>query len=147
MITTRKQRIAVEVLGPPLLGWVLIYGFFFTSALWNAIEQGHVFAWQSPTLSEIGVGLAVAYWVAGIPSVFYTLVMEWRFARGLNPRSWNSVCLSSLLGLLSGCALLFVASGREWKLEATVACGIAGSAVGFMLGVVIKKTSALVRDA
>jgi hypothetical protein len=69
--------------------------------------------------------------------------MEWRFARGLDPRSWRSVGLSTVLGFFSGAAIVaaYGFSGSDifflWLLF-----GGTGLAVGFILGVLIKALSA-----
>lgn len=141
MTLTRKQRIAVEVLGPPLLGFILFYGVLLLPSLGAAINGGHVSFWDSRTLVNFGFGLLAAYVFAGVPSILYMIVMEWRFGRGLNPRSWRSVFLSSLLGAISGCMISVVSPGSRGEIEPIASFTGWGLAVGFLLGIFIKTTA------
>jgi hypothetical protein len=139
---TRRKRIALELLGPPLLaaGSLDIVGCIvdawighlnFTAENWF----GQIFGWGL-------VMLIYAYLFAGIPSIIYAAVMEWRFARGLDPKSWRTVGWSSVLGVLSGveigaCLSRFGGPPGFW-----VFYGGLGLAVGFVLGLLIKRWSA-----
>jgi uncharacterized membrane protein len=75
------------------------------------------------------------------------LIMEWRFARELSPRSWRSVGLSSFLGALSGYVLITAAFGSRSDLDVVAAGAGLGLAVGFLLGFFIKITGARTHEA
>lgn len=86
----------------------------------------------------MGVVLLFAYIFAGLPSLLYAAIMEWRFARGLNPNSWRAVAWSSGLGLASGLAIIGVASTGRAEFTAYAMFSELGLAVGFLLGWFIK---------
>ena len=86
----------------------------------------------------MGVVLLFAYIFAGLPSLLYAAIMEWRFARGLNPDSWRAVAWSSGLGLASGLAIIGVASTGRAEFTAYAMFSGLGLAVGFLLGWFIK---------
>jgi hypothetical protein len=99
--STRRRRIAIELLLPPLVATVL-------AALIAILRDPR----EIPTIPWSGflggglVLLAVAYVVASIPSALFTLVMEVAFAKGLSPGSWATVALAAGLGLLCGAAIV-----------------------------------------
>jgi len=135
---TRKQRIALEIFAPTLLGVLLPFAFWQgLAALRGASGQFLLFQAQDLARSLIWV-----YLFGGPPSVGYMAIMEWRFARGLDPRSWRAVGLSTLLGLAAGLgiALFLVFS---WWPHATVPLNLGGIGltVGFVLGLVIRRFS------
>ncbi len=139
---TRRKRIALELLGPPLLGAALVVLLQGGAALGEVVMKDG--SWQSilPILSMVPIVVLFAYAMTMIQSILYTVVMEWRFARGLDPRSWNSVGLSSLLGFASGAAIC-MAYGFErsdlrflWLFYAGI-----GLVVGILLGLLIKVLS------
>jgi hypothetical protein len=103
----RWHRVAAEVLGPPLLAAVILFGVVVLSEL-SGVQRSYGWAWAKSLLSYLLLYIVFAYLIAGIPSVIYALVMEWVFARGLNPTSACAVALSSALGALSGAAMIAV---------------------------------------
>lgn len=135
----RWQRVALEVLGPPLLAAVILFAVVVLSELW-AGHHSYGSAWAKSLLGYLLVYLAFAYLIAGIPSVIYTLVMEWNFAHGLNPRSGRAVALSSLLGAVSGAAMIavihLISDSRPFGAEQWLV--LAGfSALGLTVGAII----------
>lgn len=137
----RPKRIALEILGPPMLGTGLLLVGWGAVALWNILTQAAPVKWDPEILVWVLVVLVYAFVLAGIPSILYTLVMEWRFSRGLNPQSWRTVGLSSTLGLLSGGAIMVVFTGARFEPGLLGFWGGMGSAVGFLLGLFIKVRS------
>jgi hypothetical protein len=135
---TRRSRIALEILGPPALGaacWLLAIGGW---TLWEAMTRGKPAALLRQ-LPEMALVLFVcAYFFAGVPSLLYAAIMEWRFARGLDPASWRTVGWSTGLGLASGAAIIGVLSGGRAGLASLAVFGALGLIVGALLGGFIK---------
>jgi hypothetical protein len=93
MTFTRGKRIALELLGPPALGATLMIALMAGITVVETIEKGDVLQ-RLKELAQGTVFVAVfAYMLAGAQSILYACIMEWRFARGLDPRSWRSVVL------------------------------------------------------
>lgn len=135
----RWQRVALEVLVPPLLAAAILFAVVVLSELW-AGHRSYGSAWAKSLLGYLLVYLAFAYLIAGVPSVIYMLVMEWNFAHGLNPRSGRAVALSSLLGALSGAAMIavihLISDSRSFGAEQWLV--LAGfSALGLIVGAII----------
>lgn len=126
---TRRRRIAIELLGPPLVATVL-------SALVALLREPGAIptipAWEF--LGGVLALLAVAYLFAGIPSVLFTVVMEVAFAKGLDPASWRTVPLAAGLGLLSGMGMV----GFDPSYGAFDGLAILGLATGAILGWVVR---------
>jgi hypothetical protein len=141
MTFTRGKRIALELLGPPALGATLMIALMAGITVVETIEKGDVLQ-RLKELAQGTVFVAVfAYMLAGAQSILYACIMEWRFARGLDPRSWRSVVLSS--GLASGAAIMLVIGWRS-DLHAQwlwVFYGGIGLLVGFSLGLLIRRLS------
>lgn len=139
MPLTRRKRIALELLGPAFIGAapfiVALAGF----SLWETFTKNQPWKFPLEALQGIGMILLVAYVCVGIQSILFTAILEWQFARGLDPRSWRAVGLSSLLGLASG-AVVALAYGfkRDDQLGLWLFWGGFGLAVGFTLGLLIK---------
>lgn len=138
---TRPKRIALEILGPPLLGGGLVLVGWAVVALWNFLTGATPIRWDPQALAWVLVVLIYAYALAGIPSILYALVMEWWFSRGLNPASWRAVGLSAFLGFLAGGGMISVLSGFHLESALLAFWGGLGSAVGFLLGLFIKVRS------
>lgn len=133
---TRKKRIALELLGPPVLGVVFLVGLAFVSQLFTASGVAGKSSWR-----ELLFVVAYAYLFAGIPSMVFAAVMELAFSRGMKPSSWRSVALAALLGGAAGVAMGLFITGGEISGQALRAGGIfayVGVAAGLTLGVVIK---------
>lgn len=141
MKLTRGKRIALELLGPPLLGGVLatlwawcslVYlSFYRYESLWDVVGQ---------------IGMIPAMWLLygvfafpmiGIQAACYAAVMEWRFSLGLSPHSWRAVTLSTILGYLSGLPIA-IGYGYE-RLDSWYFFNSLGPAVGLTLGLLIRR--------
>lgn len=142
---TRRKRIALEVLGPPALGAFLTSAILAVVALVDALEEGD-YGHQLTQVAELAI-LAVmfGYMLAGVQSILYALIMEWRFARGLDPRSWRSVGLSTVLGFASG-GVIVVIFGWPMEWLPWLYYGGTGTVVGFTLGVLIKWLSVFTKE-
>lgn len=139
MKLNRKKRIALELLGPPALGAGVFIAVFGGAALWDSLIKG--LTWDLlRQLAMLSLTIfAAAYIVVGIQSVLYTLIMEWRFKRGLDPRSWQMVRLSSFLGFGSGAIVSLGNFDQPTKLGPTILfMGGLGLVVGFVMGLLIK---------
>ena len=146
MKLTRRKRIAFELLGPPFAGALIASAFeLIKEASQSGFSAGPVgwnFRIQGSVLQFV-MFLPFAYLFAGVQSIVYTLVMEWRFARGLDPCSWRSVGLSTLLGFASGAAIcLGYGFRRSDVISLWMFFGGTGFAVGLVLGLLIKRWSA-----
>lgn len=135
---TRKNRGALEFFGPPALGAMLLAGSMAAVSLWDWLTTGRAQQWSWEAPGVFGMMLAFAYLFAGLPSLLYAVIMEWRFARGLNPASRRAVAWSSALGLASGLVIGGVLSGGRLLFGAYAMFGGLGVAVGFLLGWFIK---------
>lgn len=133
---TRRKRIALELLGPPLLGVI-----YFAANMVLVVTHPPPGTKASP-LTELFIWTMVmvanAYFWAGIPSLIYMLIMEWCFAHGLDPQSWLSVGLSSALGFLSGVCVNLLLDAAHTFGSPFPAIGVA---VGFALGWLIRRLS------
>lgn len=132
----RRWRIALEILGPAPIGVLILVVATDIRTIWMRPGKW-VLAMNS--LADLPLMILFAYLSVGIQSLVYMAVLEWSFSRGLNPASGRSVSLSTLLGLVSGVAIV-AASGfdRADAIESLITLGGAGVAVGLILGVLIK---------
>jgi hypothetical protein len=137
---TRGKRIALELLGPPLLG-----GALATLWAWGALV--YLSCYQYESLWDVARLIPVmwlfygvfAFPMISIQAAGYAAVMEWRFSRGLSPRSWRAVALSTVLGYLSGLPLAIgygYARKDTWYLF-----NILGPVIGLVLGLMIRRFS------
>jgi uncharacterized protein (TIGR01777 family) len=138
------KRVMWEFFGTPAIGACLM-------TLWAGWEMASHAPSFSARLSAffaamlyLPIYLAFGYLFAGLPALIYTLVMEFLFARGLNPRSGVVVVASTLLGLLSGFAICGTLTGfsepkpndNEWWRVMKYFCSV-GSLVGLISGAII----------
>lgn len=144
MKLTRGKRIALELLGPPFIGAALMISFATVNMLWeaSASDSYHDKFRDWPTFMVVVFGFAYVF--VGAQSIIYTAIMEWRFKRGLDPRSWRMVGLSSTLGFASGGAVVIVAifGDPQFMLTGLAIWGGTGLLVGFLMGLLIKSWSA-----
>ncbi len=142
MKLTRGKRIVIELLGPPIVGATGLILVFFAIALPGAMAKPDLMRELKQAGTAVLVIYAFAFVFAGLQSILYTLIMEWRFARGLNPRSWPAVGWSTGLGFASGAAICFAYGfHRSDTLALWGYFGGIGTAVGFVLGILIKVLS------
>lgn len=73
---------------------------------------------------------------SGIQAIWYTLVMEYAFSRGLKVRSMKSIILSTVLGILSGASFVFYGHGYMKATEVLLWCAI-GAIVGSVLSCIL----------
>lgn len=109
------QRVLWEILGPAAIAATLLIAVVVVSDFRSPISENWV-GWVRSVFSYWLLYLMVGYVFAGIPSILYALVMEWRFARGLDPASGKSIILSASLGALSGAVIvivMFLSSGQK----------------------------------
>jgi hypothetical protein len=135
MKLTRGKRIALEFLGPPLLGGVaatlwawgleLHHSLYRYESIWEAVGQLRTI----PVLWLL-YGM-FAFPMIGGQAACYTAIMEWRFKRGLDPRGWWAVALASTLGYLSGLPLAigygFERKDTWWFFNLVGPCGRLGA--------------------
>ncbi len=143
MTFTRGKRIALEVLGPPLLGGAAATLWAWGMMVYRNPHNFETFGAMAAQLSALpwlwllyGV---MAFPMSGIQTILYAAIMEWRFSRGLDPHSWRSVALSTVLGYASGAVIAF-GYGYERK-ETWYFFNSLGLAVGFVLGWLIRRLS------
>ena len=138
MKLTRPWRIVLEIFAPPPFG-VLAFLIYGTAA--NVLENGVQRILWKPSVDDLRslAGMLVfSYVFAGFQSLVFAAIMEWRFSRGLSPRSWRTVMLSSALGFVSGVLAGLVAQ-RPADLAGTIAFfGGVGLFAGFTIGCMIK---------
>lgn len=137
MALTRGRRRLLEVFAPPLLGSVL--GILLGVIMHLARGGGLDFLWLQRR--DYLVTFFWAYLLGGLPSLGYMFIMEWRYDSGLDPGSWRSVGLSALLGGVAGVVMIAPFSPRDPG--AMLYLGGLGAAVGFILGWLIKRLSAV----
>jgi len=111
--STRRRRIAMELLLPPLVATVLAA----LIAVLHDPREIPTIPW-SGFLGGVLAVLVVAYIVASIPSALFTIVMEVAFAKGLSPGSWAAVALAAGLGLLSGAGIVRAGARRAHRAAA-----------------------------
>ena len=143
---TRGKRIALELLGPPFVGTLIALALGSAKAIRESVLSGQWTGWDFRIIQGFVLGfifsLPFAYIFAGVQSIVYTLIMEWRFALGLDPRNWRSVGLSTALGFASG-AVICMGFGPAYSDTRALWLyfGGIGLAVGFVLGLLIKSWS------
>lgn len=125
----RRHRIALELLGPPLLGTVL-FDLYMAAA---ALNLG--------VLVLLPVVLFAAIPLAGLQTLGFAVVMELAFSSGLDPRSWRSVLLATGLGAVSGFPVELMRTGGRPFRDAPLFV-LLGLAVGFVIGSLIRRWSA-----
>jgi hypothetical protein len=124
----RPLRILVELFAPPLVA-ATIYSLVVFVASRDAIM-----------VKAFLLILLFAYVFAGIPSVIFTIVLEFSFATGLAVRSRRTVLLASALGILSGCAVaLMFARGFDNQRGAFTVFPALGLVSGFSVGAVVRR--------
>lgn len=140
---TRRKRIALELLGPPAIGAVLIITVFAGLAAREVIEKGEALQRFKQVGQVALMAVMGAYLMAGVQSGLYALVMEWRFSRGLDPRSGKTVGLSSVLGFLAGAVIALAMGWRNELLNPALWLlhGGLGLVVGAAMGLLIRLLS------
>lgn len=131
----RRFRIPLELLSPPLLVVLLVeLASLFTRS------TGEHFQASEQAGSGFLRGVFYCYVVGVVPSALYTAFMEWRFARGLAPRSGRSILLSSSLGLVAGALpgmAIGLSDGADWMMLFMMFGAPTGLVVGLIVGILI----------
>lgn len=133
----RWHRVLLEVFAPPALGATIFWLFALSGAVADGLagrRSGGV-EWLGQAWLMLA---AYAYIFAGLPSLVYAAIMEWRFARGLDPACGRAVALSAGLGLLSGATIVAVMSGDRAGVASLSLWGGIGVIVGFALGAFVR---------
>lgn len=136
----RWRRVLLELFGPPALGAMVFWLFAVGGSVSDWFEGRR--ALRPVELAQAWLLLTLfAYFFAGLQSIIYTVVLEWRFSRGLDPASWLTVAWSTVLGWLSGAAIVVVlgpsqADGIAWLVWSGL-----GAIVGFVNGTLIRRLS------
>jgi hypothetical protein len=121
----RPYRIAVEILAPPLVAWLL-----GVAILEHGWPTGRFTAADLRALAGL---LGFAYVAAGLPSLVFALLMELAFARWFEPRSGLTLVLATGLGGLAGVAVSLILR-EAGVLQFLVILGLAaGAVVGLIL--------------
>jgi hypothetical protein len=140
---SRGKRITLELLGPPILGGALV-----TLWAWGAVVFLSLYRYEHPWEAVGQLRLIPGFWLLyglfafpmiGVQAACYAAIMEWRFSRGLAPRSWRAVALSTGLGYLSGLPLAF-GYGYERR-DTWWLFNLLGPMVGLVLGLLIRRWS------
>ncbi len=121
----RTHRIAVEVLGPPLIAATILE----IVAVVGMREVG--------TLKLIPFFMVFGYVLAALPSLAFAAILELAFAKGLEPRSWQTVLLSASLGAVSGLPIDMLIA-RRLTVRSNALCfvllgAVTGSAIGLLI--------------
>jgi hypothetical protein len=136
---TRPKRIALELLGPPIAGGLVVGLIAAVAAILNGVEFGFRAGWLLDCISGMFVVVVGSFMVSGIQSLVFTAIMEWRFSRGLGPHRWQTVVLASALGFASGAVIVPVLDGHPVEhLDTIATLGVLGLVVGFAIGLLIK---------
>lgn len=143
MKLTRRDRITLELLGPPLLGGAAAGVWAWSVLVCHSVPRPQSFWAAAAQLGSFPV-VWVVYTVCAFPRVglqaaCYAAIMEWAFSAGLSPRSWRAFTLSILLGCLSGLPLA-LGYGFERK-DTWYFFSIVGPTVGAVLGLLIRRGS------
>lgn len=140
----RWRRVLLELFGPPALGAMVFWLFAVGGSVSDWFEGRR--ALRPVELAQAWLFLTLfAYFFAGLQSIIYTVVLEWRFSRGLDPASWLTVAWSTVLGWLSGVAIVVVLGPMQADGIAWLVWGGLGAIVGFVNGALIRRLSR--RDA
>jgi len=132
---TRRHRIGVMVLAPPVIGgsMLLLWMPFFIRT------QGTI-----PFLEVVPVAFLLAFVLATPPSIVFAAIMEFAFAKGLDARRWPALLLATGLGTMAGVGLgAFIA--RAFRASQTGGIRaflvVAGSTAGLAVALAIRAGS------
>jgi hypothetical protein len=138
----RWKRVLLEVLGPPAIGGMIVGIVAVVAGAWDEVPRLGWNRWMSDAAVYAVLILVGAYVVAGIPSLVFAGIMEWRFARGLSPASKRVVGWTGSLGLVSGWSIAFILAGNRptadliWPI---LLIGCVGAATGSVIGMLIRR--------
>jgi hypothetical protein len=144
MKLTRGKRIALELLGPPILGAMGTTGWALATLTLRQEDSGRdggIGGMLPNAIPLLFLYLMGAFLGSGFQAFLYAAIMEWSFARGLDPRSCRMVAQSTVLGWAAGAAVAFgygYARDDTWYLFNTL-----GPLIGLILGLAIRRWSPL----
>lgn len=122
----RRARITLEFLGPPLLAATILEVVALVSVR------------EVVALELFVLFLAFAYFVAGIPSLLFALLMELAFSRGLRPDGLRAVALAAVLGGASGLPIDMVLAGALEVRPRALFFVALGFVVGGLIGALVR---------
>lgn len=138
----RWKRVLLEVLAPPAIGGMIVWLVAIVASACDEVPRLGWNRWANDTAVYAVLILVGAYVVAGLPSLVFAGLMEWRFARGLSPSSKRVVGWTGSLGLVSGWSIAFIIAGSRptadliWPL---VLIGCVGAVAGSLVGMFIRR--------
>lgn len=140
---SRRDRIMLELLGPPLLGGTMAAIWFWAAGIVRAFGRNEPL---DPALAQVTslplnwlVFSVFAFPMIGLQAACYAGIMEYCFSVGLSPRSWRSIALSTLLGYGAGMTLA-LGYGYDRKDTWYLFSGV-GPLVGATLGLLIQRAT------
>lgn len=125
----RPARIALELLGPPLLAATLLEVVALAALR------------EVAALKLFPLFLGAGCYAAGLPSLLFAGIMELAFARGLRPDGPGTVALAAALGAASGLPIDMAMAGAVTVRLHALFFVILGVLVGGTVGVVIRARS------
>jgi hypothetical protein len=134
----RAKRIALEILGPPLLGASIPILWTTLAILWRSLATGKSPRFPPDLSTAAAFTFLFAFLLGGLPSILHMALMEWRFSRGLDPASWRAAIISTASGTLWG--ILIAASYGSFSRDYPILLPM-GTAVGFLMGFLVKQLS------
>jgi hypothetical protein len=115
---SRTKRVLIELFIPPLLGSA---PFWLIAVFSGGGLNGVIFI------------LFIAYLVALVPSLLFTVALEIAFSMGLDPRNSKAIWFAGFLGLAAGTACAAVFKLGKWL----IILGPIGAVVGLAIGLIV----------
>jgi len=131
----KSVRVAIEILVPPAIA-AAIFILLFAFSTGSIRLKGLLFV------------VGVAYVYAVLPSAAYAAAMEIAFSRGLSPRSWKSVSLSTVCG--GGAGILIGAvfpQPSAADMKSALSMSLLGAGVGALTGISVMICSRKAKNA
>ena len=119
-------RVILELFGPCFLGGLISVGVVIYDT--GSIDGSNDFL-------AVIMFVLFSYMIFGIPSIFYTLIMEYCFWRGLKKASLEMVALSTILGYLAASSPILL--DDHPTIAQTYFPGVIGAAVGLLISAII----------
>jgi hypothetical protein len=152
-----EKRIVMNLLLPSnvtVLIMIVAVGFSMAIGGVGNAHKEHIS--QHIRWTEVLAGMALYYVLVLVPSIFFTVAMEWFYRRGLKPKSKTAVAVSAACGcaawlILSELAVLnrgFMMVPRRAEAAGTIEWMALGAVTGLIVGILVKlaEERALKRD-